>query len=80
MEEDFSCYTFCTPPPRIFISRDITFVFMFAANTSFLLLKQNVLLCIIAIVLETSSISPQINSLNALHHLDYPERKLCLLE
>ena len=53
---------------------------MFAANTSFLLLKQNVLLCIIAIILETSSISPQINSLKALHHLDDPERKLSLLE
>lgn len=33
---------------------------MFAANTSFLLLKKIVLLCIIAIVLETSSISPKL--------------------
>ena len=33
---------------------------MFAANTSFLLLKKSVLLCIIAIVLETSSISPKL--------------------
>lgn len=33
---------------------------MFAPNSSFLLLKKKVLLCIIAIVLETSSISPKL--------------------